>query len=107
MLDWEHEIHFRIQASHFLWKMVRRLAGTLVEVGRGNLDASGVEKLLRERSGEPAKWTAPPSGLFLETVSYSGAGSRRPRSGGTQTERLTSRDTGPPLGARYRNPSTA
>jgi tRNA pseudouridine38-40 synthase len=70
LLDWQHEIHFRIQASHFLWKMVRRLAGTLVEVGRGNLDAAGVEKLLRQKSGEPAKWTAPPSGLFLEKVAY-------------------------------------
>jgi len=28
---------FRIGASHFLWKMVRRIVGTLVEVGRGNL----------------------------------------------------------------------
>jgi tRNA pseudouridine38-40 synthase len=65
-----HEIHFRITASHFLWKMVRRLAGTLVEAGRGNLDAAGVEKLLREKSTGPAKWTAPPSGLFLEKVRY-------------------------------------
>lgn len=64
------EIHFRITASHFLWKMVRRLAGTLVEVGRGNLDAAGIEKLLREKSSAPAKWTAPPSGLFLEKVVY-------------------------------------
>ncbi len=64
------EIHFRITASHFLWKMVRRLAGTLVEVGRGKLDGAGVEKLLRERSNAPAKWTAPPSGLFLERVVY-------------------------------------
>jgi tRNA pseudouridine38-40 synthase len=70
LLDWEHEIHYRIEASHFLWKMVRRLVGTLVEVGRGNLDTDGVERLLRERSGEPAKWTAPPSGLFLEKVRY-------------------------------------
>jgi tRNA pseudouridine38-40 synthase len=69
-LDVFDEIHFRIAASHFLWKMVRRLAGTLVEVGRGNLDAAGVEKLLREKSAEPAKWTAPPSGLFLEKVVY-------------------------------------
>lgn len=68
--DDSQEIHFRITASHFLWKMVRRLAGTLVEAGRGNLDAAGVEKLLRERSAAPAKWTAPPSGLFLETVRY-------------------------------------
>jgi tRNA pseudouridine38-40 synthase len=64
------EIHFRITASHFLWKMVRRLAGTLVEVGRGNLDPAGVARLLREKSAEPAKWTAPPSGLFLEKVVY-------------------------------------
>jgi tRNA pseudouridine38-40 synthase len=70
MLDWEREIHYRVEASHFLWKMVRRLAGTLVEVGRGNLDAADVERLLRRKSGEPAKWTAPPSGLFLERVTY-------------------------------------
>jgi len=70
VLDGPHEIHFRITASHFLWKMVRRLAGTLAEVGRGNLDAAGVERLLRTKSAEPAKWTAPPSGLFLESVRY-------------------------------------
>jgi tRNA pseudouridine38-40 synthase len=64
------EIQIRITASHFLWKMVRRVTGTLVEVGRGALDAAGVEKLLREKSDAPAKWTAPPSGLFLETVRY-------------------------------------
>lgn len=68
--DQGDEIHYRIEASHFLWKMVRRLVGTLVEVGRGNLRPADVERLLRERSAEPAKWTAPPSGLFLERVRY-------------------------------------
>ncbi len=70
MLDWDREIHYRVEASHFLWKMVRRLAGTLVEVGGGNLDLAAIEKLLTERSTDPAKWTAPPSGLFLESVRY-------------------------------------
>jgi tRNA pseudouridine38-40 synthase len=70
------EIHIRIEASHFLWKMVRRIVGTLVEVGRGNLSLEDVERLLRERSADPAKWTAPPSGLFLEKVTY-GAVERR------------------------------
>ncbi len=70
LLDWDYEIHYRVEASHFLWKMVRRLVGALAEVGRGNLDRAGVEKLLTEKSGEPAKWTAPPSGLFLEKVTY-------------------------------------
>ena len=72
MLEQEREIHYRIEASHFLWKMVRRVVGTLVEVGRGNIDAAGVAALLERKSGEPAKWTAPPSGLFLEKVIYPG-----------------------------------
>jgi len=63
---------FRVGASHFLWKMVRRLAGALVEVGRGNLTPADFEGLLRRPSREPAAWTAPPSGLFLEKVVYPG-----------------------------------
>ncbi|MFN2385278.1 MAG: tRNA pseudouridine(38-40) synthase TruA [Thermoanaerobaculia bacterium] len=78
------EIHYRIRAAHFLWKMVRRLVGTLVEVGRGNLEMGGVERLLREKSADPARWTAPPSGLFLEEVIYPAAKEppRRTRSRG-------------------------
>lgn len=65
-------ILFRIGASHFLWKMVRRLVGTLVEVGRGKLTPDGLRNLLESYSNEPAAWTAPPSGLFLERVVYKG-----------------------------------
>jgi tRNA pseudouridine38-40 synthase len=64
------ELQLRITASHFLWKMVRRLVGSLVEVGRGNLDDTGIRRLLEVKSAAPAKWTAPPSGLFLEKVIY-------------------------------------
>ena len=71
------EIRFRVEASHFLWKMVRRLVGTLVEVGRGNVSAEEVAKLLEERSAAPARWTAPPSGLFLESVKYPATGGIR------------------------------
>jgi len=63
-------ICFRIGASHFLWKMVRRIVGMLAEVGRGNLDYRGFERLLKFRSDAAAKFTAPPSGLFLEKVLY-------------------------------------
>ena len=64
------EIRYRIEASHFLWKMVRRIVGTLVEVGRGSLSEAEVAKFLQERTAAPARWTAPPSGLFLEKVNY-------------------------------------
>jgi tRNA pseudouridine38-40 synthase len=63
-------ILFRIGASHFLWKMVRRIIGTLVEVGRGQLTIDEFDKLLSTKSSVTAKWTAPPSGLFLELVRY-------------------------------------
>lgn len=62
----------RIQGSHFVWKMVRRIVGVLAEVGRGRLSSADVERFLREESGEPARLTAPPSGLFLERVFYEG-----------------------------------
>ena len=65
-------ILFRIGASHFLWKMVRRLTGALVEVGRGNLTADAFGQLLETYTNAPAAWTAPPSGLFLERVLYAG-----------------------------------
>jgi tRNA pseudouridine38-40 synthase len=65
-------ICFRIGASHFLWKMVRRIMGMLAEVGRGNLTYDSFERLLKFKSDVPAKFTAPPSGLFLEKVLYPG-----------------------------------
>lgn len=67
-----HLILLRIGASHFLWKMVRRVVGALVEVGRGRLTPDGLLELLENYSNEPAAWTAPPSGLFLERVLYAG-----------------------------------
>jgi tRNA pseudouridine38-40 synthase len=63
-------ILIRVVGSHFLWKMVRRLAGVLVAVGRGELAPSDVVTLLGRRSDLPATLTAPASGLFLERVLY-------------------------------------
>ena len=65
-------ILIRITGSHFLWKMVRRIVGVLAEVGRGKLTEADIKIFLVTRSKEPAKYTAPPSGLFLEQVLYKG-----------------------------------
>jgi tRNA pseudouridine38-40 synthase len=67
----------RFRASHFLWKMVRRLTGTLVRVAAGELELASFRALVAAkqlgRSEEsPAASTAPPSGLFLERVFYPG-----------------------------------
>ena len=63
-------ILIRIIGSHFLWKMVRRIVGVLVEVGRGKKQEKDILFYLQNKSNEPAKYTAPPSGLFLEKVIY-------------------------------------
>jgi tRNA pseudouridine38-40 synthase len=59
-----------IEGSHFLWKMVRRIVGVLVEIGRGGLEATAAATFMSESSAAPARLTAPPSGLFLERVYY-------------------------------------
>jgi tRNA pseudouridine38-40 synthase len=68
-----HMVLFRIEASHFLWRMVRRIAGTLVRLGRGEITPEDFRRLLEGHSDprlDVAAWTAPASGLFLEEVRY-------------------------------------
>jgi tRNA pseudouridine38-40 synthase len=72
-------ICFRIGASHFLWKMVRRIVGMLAEVGRGNSSVKDFERLIKFQSNAAAKFTAPPSGLFLEKVLYKGDEANLPK----------------------------
>jgi len=63
-------IVIRVVGSHFLWKMVRRMTGVLAEVGRGKLTETEIENFLQTASTKPAQFTAPPSGLFLEKITY-------------------------------------
>jgi len=59
-----------VEGSHFLWKMVRRIVGVLVEIGRERLEPDAAARLLTGSSDVPARLTAPASGLFLERVYY-------------------------------------
>lgn len=63
-------VALRIVGSHFLWKMARRIVGITAEVGRGQFNIYDVEQMLNSYSESPARYTAPPSGLFLEGVLY-------------------------------------
>jgi tRNA pseudouridine38-40 synthase len=66
-------ILFRIEASHFLWRMVRRIVGALVMLGKGEIREQDFVRLLAGRCEmrlDVAAWTAPAAGLFLETVTY-------------------------------------
>jgi tRNA pseudouridine38-40 synthase len=63
----------RIQGSHFLWKMVRRMVGVLAAVGRGELQPADAARFLEPEGSAataPAALAAPAAGLFLECVLY-------------------------------------
>ena len=59
-----------VEGSHFIWKMVRRLVGVLVEVGRGRRPVEWVSEVLSSRDRGRAGPTAPAEGLFLVCVEY-------------------------------------
>jgi tRNA pseudouridine38-40 synthase len=65
-------ILLRVEGSHFLWKMVRRIVGVVAAVGKGELEVADVRHFLTVESKEPARLAAPASGLFLERVYYEG-----------------------------------
>lgn len=63
------ELSFR--ADGFMYKMVRSLAGTVVNVGLGRLPLSEMEALLSSAQRAPLVQAAPARGLYLEKVFYS------------------------------------
>lgn len=67
-----HILDIIITADGFLYNMVRIIAGTLVEVGKGNLTPEGIKALLAKKDRSYAGPTLPPQGLFLEEVYYNG-----------------------------------
>lgn len=70
VVQYESSIYIHIVGSHFLWKMVRRIAGVIIECGRNKLTKSDIQRFLDNYSDIPAKLTVPPAGLFLEKVFY-------------------------------------
>ena len=73
---------FRITGSHFLWRMVRRIVGVLVKIGRSEVTLDQLTRLLEGKCDarlDIAAATAPASGLFLEKVTYAPPRRRRAR----------------------------
>ena len=63
-------IEIEVNGNGFLWNMVRVIAGTLIEVGKGNLKPMDVEKILNEQKRWEAGPLAQAKGLFLRDVQY-------------------------------------
>ncbi len=63
-------IFIDIQADGFLYNMVRNIAGTLIEIGRGKMSQGTMKKLLNVKDRTCAGPTAPALGLSLIKVVY-------------------------------------
>ncbi len=63
-------IQVELQASGFLYGMVRLVMGQLVAVGEGRLTPADFEQRWRERQRAAVKEAAPPQGLCLLRVGY-------------------------------------
>jgi len=62
-------VRIRVAADGFLRYMVRRIAGSLIEIGRGKLEPAALGRAL-EPTFQEARWTAPAKGLMLWDIAY-------------------------------------
>ena len=64
------KILIELTGNGFLYNMVRIIAGTLVEVGLGNIKPEEIATIIEEKDRTKAGKTLPPQGLYLVKVEY-------------------------------------
>jgi tRNA pseudouridine38-40 synthase len=64
------ELWFTVHGHSFLRYMVRKMVGTLLDVGRGKLTPEDIEKLFAMKDRSKSGPTAPPQGLCMVKVEH-------------------------------------
>ncbi len=65
----DETVCIEVTANGFIRYMVRRIAGSLIEIGRGKLEREAIGDALEPKFRE-ARWTAPAKGLTLTEIRY-------------------------------------
>jgi tRNA pseudouridine38-40 synthase len=68
--DEGQELWFTVHGRSFLRYMVRKMVGTLLEVGRGKLTPDDIDKLYSLKDRSKSGPTVPPQGLFMVSVDH-------------------------------------
>ena len=68
----QKKLVFEIEANAFLYRMVRSITGTLIDLDKNGKNAADFKKILDACQREMAGPTAPPDGLFLWEVMFDG-----------------------------------
>lgn len=72
--EWQfenNEFSYHVSANRFLRGMVKGLTGTMLQIGRGKLDVTDLEKIILAKKNSAADFSVPSHGLFLEEVMFS------------------------------------
>lgn len=73
-LEWnrldDNHGYFRLVGDHFLYRMARNIVGTLIDVGKGKIEAHAIKNILESKQRKAAGMTAPAHGLFLHKINY-------------------------------------
>lgn len=70
VIEEDGELRFEFHGDGFLYKMVRNIVGTLLEVGLRKRSAEEITAILKAKDRRQAGKAAPPHGLFLVHVDY-------------------------------------
>ncbi|MHA0858121.1 tRNA pseudouridine(38-40) synthase TruA [Paenibacillus sp. CMAA1364] len=63
-------IQFRVSGNGFLYNMVRKMIGTLIEIGLGEIEAEELPKILSSKERIQTGGMADACGLYLEKINY-------------------------------------
>jgi tRNA pseudouridine38-40 synthase len=64
------ELHYIVRGRSFLRYMVRKMVGTLLDVGRGRLEPEDIDRLYESRDRSKSGPTVPPQGLCMVSVEH-------------------------------------
>lgn len=65
-----NKLKFTFTANRFLRNMVRAMVGTLLDIGRGKLNADDLKQIIQSKNRSCAGSSANPEGLFLTKIEY-------------------------------------
>ena len=68
----DDNVVFRVCGNGFLYNMVRIMAGTLLYVSNGRISVDDIPRIIESKDRTTAGITAPPDGLYLNRVYFSG-----------------------------------
>ncbi|NLK28870.1 MAG: tRNA pseudouridine(38-40) synthase TruA [Clostridiales bacterium] len=63
-------VDIRIRGNGFLYNMARWIAGTLIDVGLGDLDGESIPTIIQSKKRDRTGRLAEPQGLYLENIEY-------------------------------------